>query len=160
MKRFILLMLLTGVTYTFSFAQNTSKEISIVGTWRLIEYSDLDSATGEWIYAFGKNPKGYFTYTKNNIVNINISSEFPLKISLDSSKKYMVNLYDHIWQNSFGYFGTYSVDLENSVITHHVQGGCVPYFIDTDQKRQFTLHGDTLIISNKKTWRTVLVRAD
>ena len=126
----------------------------------LIEFTDLDSTTGKWNYPYGKNPKGYFTYTKNDIVNINISSEFPLKISQDSSKKYTINLYDHIWQNSFGYFGTYSVDLKNSVVTHHVEGGCIPYYIDTDQKRPFTLNGDTLIIGDNRTWKRVLVRAD
>ena len=160
MKRLFLLLLLTGVVYKHSFGQSTSMATTIVGTWRLIEFTDLDSTTGKWNYPYGKNPKGYFTYTKNDIVNINISSEFPLKISQDSSKKYTINLYDHIWQNSFGYFGTYSVDLKNSVVTHHVEGGCIPYYIDTDQKRPFTLNGDTLIIGDNRTWKRVLVRAD
>lgn len=160
MKRLVLLLLLTGVTDMHSYGQNTHKDNAIAGTWRLIEFANLDSVTGTWKYPYGKNPKGYFTYTKNNIVNINISAEFPLKISEDSSKKYTIHLYDYIWQNSFGYFGTYSVDVTNSVVTHHVQGGCIPYYIDTDQKRQFTLKGDTLIIGDLKTWKRVLVRAD
>jgi hypothetical protein len=160
MKRLFLLSLFTGITFAHSFGQTTSKQTSIVGTWRLLEFTDLDSTTGQWKYPYGKNPKGYFTYTKNNIVNLNISSEFPLKISEDSTKKYTINLYDFVWKNSFGYFGTYSVDLANSVVTHHVEGGCLPYYIDTDQKRPFTLKGDTLIIGNYKTWKRVLVRAD
>ena len=120
MKPLLLFMLLTGVTCIHSYGQNTQKENAIVGTWRLIEFANLDSTKGAWEYPYGKNPKGYFTYTKNNIVNINISSEVPLKISEDSSKKYTIHLYDYIWQNSFGYFGTYSVDLKNSVVIHHV----------------------------------------
>lgn len=160
MKRFVLLTLLTAFTHASSFGQSTSKANAIVGTWRLVEFANLDSATGNWQYPYGKNPKGYFTYTKSHIVNINISSEFPLKISEDSSKNYSVNLFEHIWQNSFGYFGTYSLDLTNSVVTHHVEGGCIPYYIDTDQKRVFTLKGDTLIIGDTKTWKRVLVRAD
>lgn len=160
MKRFILCIVLTGCANTYLFGQTTAKENTIVGTWQLIEFADLDSTTGRWKNPYGKNPKGYFTYTKSNIVNINISSEFPLMISKDSSMKYTINLYDYIWQNSFGYFGTYSVDLKNSVVTHHVKGGCIPYYIDTDQKRVFTLKGDTLIIGDNKTWKRVLVRAD
>jgi hypothetical protein len=160
MTRHIFLLLLTVLVFNCSFGQNTSKRTTIIGTWRLIEYADLDLTTGKWKYLYGKNPKGYFTYTKKNIVNINISSEFPLKISADSSKKYTINLDDHISQNSFGYFGTYSVDSKNSVVTHHVEGGCIPYYIDTDQKRPFTLKGDTLTIGDNKTWKRVLVRAD
>ncbi len=66
---------------------NTSKaalqENKLVGTWRLIEFADLDSGTLTWIYPYGKNPMGYFTYTSNGIVNLNICSETPFKISED-----------------------------------------------------------------------------
>jgi Lipocalin-like domain len=160
MKKLIFLTLFTILVFTCPFGQNNSKGNKIIGTWRLIEFADLDSATGIWKYPYGKNPKGYFTYTKNNIVNLNISSEVPLKISEDSAKKLTINLYDYIWQNSFGYFGTYSIDFKKSIITHHVKGGCIPYYIDTDQQRPFILKGDTLIIGDNKTWKRVLVKAD
>mgnify|MGYP000931810934 CR=1 FL=1 len=160
MKRHFFLSFLVISIFNCSFGQNAQNKTTIVGTWRLIEFADLDSATEKWNYPYGQNPKGYFTYTKSGIVNLNISSEFPLKISEDSSKKYTINLYDFVWKNSFGYFGTYSVDSIHSVVIHHVTGGCLPYYIDTDQKRLFTLEGDTLIIGDNKTWKRVLVRAD
>jgi hypothetical protein len=59
----------------------------LAGTWRLVEFTDLDTVTGKWIYRYGKNPRGYFTYTKTNILNLNISTDTPLKISEDSAKK-------------------------------------------------------------------------
>ena len=68
--------------------QNTNP---LAGTWRLIEFTDLDSLTGKWVYRYGKNPRGYFTYTKTNIVNLNISTDTPSKISEDSAKKLNVN---------------------------------------------------------------------
>ena len=132
----------------------------LAGTWRLVEFTDLDTLTGKWIYRYGKNPRGYFTYTKTNILNLNISTDTPLKISEDSAKKLNVNLFDNIQYVSFGYFGTYSLDLEKSVVTHHVKGGGVPWYIDTDQPRPFTLKGDTLVISNNKTTKRLLVRVD
>ena len=49
----------------------------LAGTWRLIEFSDLDPLTGSWIYPYGKNPRGYFTYTKSGVVNLNVSSQKP-----------------------------------------------------------------------------------
>jgi hypothetical protein len=137
--------------------QNTNP---LAGTWRLIEFSDLDSLTGKWIYRYGKKPRGYFTYTKTNIVNLNISTDTPLKISEDSAKKLNVNLLEYLNTVSLGYFGTYTLDLEKSIVTHHVKGGCLPWYIDTDQPRPFTLKGDTLTIGNSKTWKRVLVRAD
>jgi hypothetical protein len=65
-----------------------------------------------------------------------------------------------LYNYSFGYFGTYSVDFGKSVITHHVTGGSLPWFINTDQQRPFTLKGDTLIIGDNKTWKRVLVKED
>jgi hypothetical protein len=138
----------------------TTKANPLAGTWRIVEYTDLDTLTGKWIYRYGKNPRGYFTYTKTNILNLNISTDTPAKISEDSAKKLNVNLFDNIQYVSFGYFGTYSLDLEKSIVTHHVKGGGIPWYIDTDQPRPFILKGDTLIITNHKTTKRVLVRAD
>jgi len=132
----------------------------LVGTWRLVEYSDLDSLTGEWKHKYGKNPKGYFTYTKTFIISLNITAETPFKFTMDSAKHLVMNYYDMTQKNSLGYFGTYSVDWEKSIVTHHVNGGSLPWYIDTDQPRPFTIKGDTVIIGDNKTWRRVLVRAD
>ncbi|MFT3703132.1 MAG: lipocalin-like domain-containing protein [Agriterribacter sp.] len=160
----LLLLLALGLVADL-FGQNSIKkaktqESKLVGTWRLIEFADLDPTTSTWTYSYGKNPKGYFTYTRNGIVNLNICSETPLKISEDSAKKYNVNLEQWINYNSVGYFGTYTVDLNKSIVTHHVKGGSMPWYIDTDQPRQFVLKGDTLIIGDNKTWKRVLVKTD
>ncbi len=164
--RFIIVLTLSFLFVKSSFCQsekNSGNEIQqenkLAGTWRLIEFSELDS-TGVWEYPFGKNPRGYFTYTKNFILNINISSEVPLKIISDSIKNYSVNLNHYLSNYALGYFGTYSVDYKTSIVTHHVQGGSIPSYINTDQKRPFILKGDTLFIGDMKTWRRVLVRAD
>lgn len=164
------LLTLTLLIQTFGFSQSKDKREAfdknevptnkLVGTWQLIEYSDLDSITGEWKYKYGKNPKGYFTYTKTNIVNLNITTETPFKFSMDSAKHVQMNYYEMIQKNSLGYFGTYTVDWEKSIVTHHVNGGSLPWYIDTDQPRPFTIKGDTVIIGDNKTWRRVLVRAD
>ena len=171
MKKILFVVLLTVLTITTnSYGQNkmsivkTNKKSivqdKLVGTWKLVEFADIDSLTGNWKYRYGKNPKGYFTYTKNGIVNLNISSTIPLKISEDSTKKIFPNLYEYIDQTALGYFGFYTVDSEKSIITHHVKGGTIPNYIDTDQPRPFMLKGDTLIIGNNKTWKRVLVKAD
>jgi hypothetical protein len=164
-----LLFILPGLAFN-SFGQNQTnndtpnrsniKSNKLVGTWRLIEYKDLDTLTGKWNYPYGKNPGGYFTYTSTNIVNLNISKENQLKLAEDSAKTFPVSYYNLTENYSFGYFGTYSVDWQKSIVTHHVKGGTVLWYIDTDQPRPFILKGDTLIIGNSKLKKRVLVRAD
>lgn len=137
-----------------------AKPNGLVGTWRLIEYRDLDTLTGKWTYPYGKKPSGYFTYTSTNIVNLNISAHNSLKLTEDSAKTFPISYYNFIENYSFGYFGTYSINWEKYIVTHHVKGGSVIWYTDTDQPRPFVLKGDTLIIGNVKKKQRVLVRAD
>jgi hypothetical protein len=132
----------------------------LTGTWKLIEFSELDTSTGNWKYDYGKHPKGYFTYTKSGIVNLNISAETTMSISEDSAINFNINLLKWLYNYSFGYFGTYTVDINKSVVTHHVTGGSLPWFVDTDQPRPFVIKGDTLIISDNRTYRHLLIKAD
>ena len=170
MKKLYILFLF-ALTQTFnSFGQSkiqtgkskspTTQQAKLIGTWRLIEFSNLASATSKWTYPYGINPKGYFTYTKSGIVNLNISTETPLKFSEDSAKNYNINLLNWADHFSLGYFGTYTVDFNQSIVTHHVKGGSLPWYIDTDQPRPFILKCDTLIIGDSKTWKRVLVKTD
>lgn len=139
-------------------ATNTHK---LVGTWRLIEYTDFDSTTGKKSYPYGEHPKGYFTYTKSGIVNLNISAEKPIIVSADSEyvKQFSLGV---LLDNACGYFGTYTIDDKKSVVTHHVKGGSVLSYIGTDQPRHFILKGDTLLIGDPefKKGKRVLVREE
>jgi len=129
-----------GLVIFFSpclFAQKTIKKEkpnAIVGTWKLIEFTDLDSATNTWIFRYGKNLRGYFTYNVRRS-SINISSDTPLKISEEESKKYTVNIYDYITKKN-RYFGTYTGEPEKGRVTHHVKGSTIPWYTDTKQTRQ------------------------
>jgi hypothetical protein len=53
------------------------------------------------------------------------------------------------------YFGTYTVDPEKRVVTHHVEGSLAPDFTHTDQPRPFKLEGDRMEIGDGKTWQGV-----
>ncbi len=142
-------------------SKNTTKPAKgIVGTWRLVEFADFDSTSKVWVYPFGKNPKGYFTYTPSGVSSLNISNENPLKISEAEAKKYNVNIYEYIQKNALGYFGTYTLETEKGRVIHHVKGGTIPWYIDSEQPRLIQLKGDTAIIGDKKTTRRVLVRVD
>jgi hypothetical protein len=121
---------------------------TIAGTWRIKEYADFDSVKGKWVHPYGDHPRGYFTYTESGIVNLNISSEKPLIIIADSAYKHSFTLGELLDNYAAGYFGTYTIDHENSTVTHHPKGGAIPWYIGTDQPRQFILKGDTLFIDD------------
>lgn len=165
MKKGIIFFLLTAIAVIS--CNTEKKKVSsrnknkLVGTWRLIAYSDYDSINKKWTYPYGNHPKGYFTYTNSGIVNLNGSAEKPLVIPPDSEYTKPVSL-GAILDNAWGYFGTYTIDTVNSVLTHHVKGGSVINYIGTDQHRQFVLKGDSLLLGDPtfKIGKRVLVREE
>ena len=132
----------------------------IAGIWRVVEFADFDSTTNVWVDRYGKNPKGYFIYTPGGVLSINVSHEHPLKISEEEGEKYSVNVNDFFTNNSFGYFGTYTYTPDKGQVIHHVQGGTIPGYIDTDQPRQIEVKGDTAIIGDNINTRRVLLRVE
>lgn len=50
--------------------------------------------------------------------------------------------------------------ISKKIKTHHVKGGSLPWYDDTDQPRLFILKGDTLIIVDSQTWKRILVKTD
>jgi hypothetical protein len=160
---FVLLTLCTFGQAKEKKSKNNEREVSagkLVGTWKLIEFSNLDTVANGWSHPYGKNPNGYFSYSKKGIVNINISSEIPLQIPKDSVANFAINLNTFRQNYAVGYFGTYTVDIEKQIVIHHVKGGTIPEYINTDQARPFILKNDTLVIGDIKTWKRVLVKVD
>ena len=166
MKKRHLVILLTvmnaGISCKFDDIETyTTVKSRLVGTWRLIEYSDFDTVTKKWKHPYGNHPKGYFTYTNSGIVNLNGSAEKPLVVSIDSEYTKQLTL-GAILDNAWGYFGTYSIDSVHSILTHHVKGGSVINYIGTDQHRHFILKGDTLLLGDPsfEVGKRVLVREE
>lgn len=165
-KEVYLVILITVMNLAFSCkSDEAEKTVSIksrlVGTWRLIEYADFDTVAKKWIHPYGEHPKGYFTYTNSGIVNLNGSAEKPLVVPVDSEYTKPLTL-GAILDNAWGYFGTYTIDSANSIVTHHVKGGSVINYIGTDQHRQFVFKGDSLFLGDPsfEVGKRVLVREE
>jgi len=161
------------IVYSFqnSYGQHTNTIITekpltetnqLAGTWRLIHFSDFDSATNSWIQLYGEHPKGYFTYTKSGVINLNVSAEKPLHFSAAAAGKHCYTIPELLAVNGANYFGTYTVDYKTSTVVHHPEGGNIPWYIGTGQKRQFMIKGDTLFIGDPTftIGKRILVRVD
>jgi len=75
MKRCLLFLCVVFASIGGSYAQNqpqtpiratataSDEEHALVGTWRVVEFADLDK-DGKWVYVFGEHPKGYLFTTQ------------------------------------------------------------------------------------------------
>ena len=94
-RHLIILFILMSLAFSCKPGKTEKNETmtnKLAGTWRLIEYTDFDTATGKSMHPYGEHPRGYFTYTKTGIVNLNISAEKPLLISPNSEYKQPLTL--------------------------------------------------------------------
>jgi hypothetical protein len=142
-------------------AMPSEEALSLIGTWRVVEFGDLDE-DGRWVYRFGEHPRGYFVYDGTGHVHIQIMKVPPLprftEANLGAGKPPTADHALAAYSAYVAYFGTYTVDIEKHIVTHHVEGSLAPDFTDTDQPRPFRLTGDRLEIGDGKTWRRVLER--
>jgi len=137
------------------------KADALIGTWRVVEFADLDK-DGKWQYRFGEHPRGYIVYDATGHVHVQIMKVPPLapfpEANILNDKMPTAEHALAAYAAYVAYFGTYSVDAERHVVTHHVEGSLAPDFTDTDQPRPFKVEGDRLEIGDGKTWRRVLER--
>ena len=144
---------------------------SLVGTWRLVQFEDVENAAGErdphgrTVYRYGEKPLGLFVYTADGYVAIQIANPANPKCVFKVDER------DHLdvpvctaeqrqaLANGYvAYWGTYTVDAAAGVVVHHVKSDLGIGYTGTDQRRPFRLEGDRLVLGDGRTWTRVLER--
>ena len=174
-----LLFLFFILTFFFhSCKQYSNKPInnneSFLGSWRFVEEQELDSTDavisrdtnvdGLLIYApEGKmNVQLLYKGTRQKIItdtimnNDGVSSHLGLGFNNWSTKqaRTIIDTYD-------AYFGDYSIDWKDQIVTHTMTGNLRPEKSGTIYKRRFQLKNDTLFLRDAKPnqyWQVVWVK--
>ena len=141
----------THVTASHYAAPGLERLPSLVGTWRVTKFCSVDS-TGHLSEPYGAHPTGYFVYAPAGQLSIQAMRTPPVRPfaggdahPTDTERRELLEAY-------FGYYGTYTVTSDSTVV-HHVQGGTIPSYIGTDQPHLYQIRGDTLTIGgSRNTW--------
>ena len=118
---------------------------TLVGGWELDLWTTFH-ADGSETYPFGKDAIGLIMYSADGHMSCHLSvANRPL---LDAPTIYAVSDADlgQSVRAYSGYFGTYSIDAEAGVVTHHVEGAWYPNFATVDQPRRYSFQGDLLFL--------------
>lgn len=141
----------------------------LIGTWRLVEFKDMENATGARdaagrpVYKYGEQPLGLFIYTADGYVSIQIANPANPKcvVKIDTRDDVSLPVCTPAQREArafTAYWGTYTVDMAAGVVVHHVKSDSGNGYAGTDQSRPFRLDGDRLVIGDGKTWTRVLER--
>lgn len=138
----LLLLAMPNAQSRDALVRDKSNPNPLVGTWQLTRYADTPK-DGKPVYVFGELPIGQFIFSEDGHMSVHImhNPPNPKDAVVDPDPDACVPA----WY--CGYFGTYSVDTKAHFWVTHVIGGNIPAYIGTDQKRTFSIKGDTLVIS-------------
>ena len=124
---------------------------SLVGVWRVVKFC-RDDPTGRLYDPYGPNPTGLFAYAPTGELSIQIMRTPPVGPFAAGDDRPTDAERRQLFDSYLGYFGTYTITSDSTVV-HHVVGGTVPSYSGTDQARVYRIRGDTLTIGgNRVTW--------
>jgi len=117
-----------------------------IGTWKLVHSIEIDEQ-GNRHYPFGDDAVGYIIYDEAGIMAVQITRKNRDKSKVDVLSDYLA------------YFGPYTIDEENQLVSHHLVGELSSQRVGSVQKRQYQfLEGDRLLLKpwNDGTNREIL----
>jgi len=120
----------------------------LVGTWRVVEFCNVDSP-GDTTYSLGRGPIGFFLYDPAGNLSIQAMRAAPAGAFTRDSVP--LGGMAELRTSYFGYFGTYTITSDSTVV-HHVTGGTIPSYVGTAQRRNYRIRGDTLSIGSEEPW--------
>jgi hypothetical protein len=110
----------------------------LAGVWRLVGFEGEFKDTGERIYDWGKNPRGYVVFTESGkfVVVIEAEGRKPPQTDLDRAE---------LWKSMIAYAGTYRMDGEKHV--NRIEVAWNPGMVGLDQLKFHEFRGNRLIVS-------------
>ena len=132
-------------------AQQKSPREQLVGAWTFVS-ADSVSSDGRKVEVFGPNPKGTLIFTSDgHFALVQMRADLP-KIGLSSRDRGTPEENKAIVQGSIAYFGTYSLNETEKVITLQMEGSTFANLMGAgEQKRIVTsLTADELKFTNPR----------
>ncbi len=119
-------------------APPTASIDQLVGAWTLVSW-ERTAEDGTVTQPYGADAAGQIVYTADGRMSAQLmrpGREFPDPQSVTGEEMGAA-----ILRGFFSYYGTYAVDQENRVVTHHVLGALLPDWVGTHRPRSFTFDG-------------------
>jgi lipocalin-like protein len=125
---------------------DSSLRAKLVGRWTLVSLEIVGDQDVE--YPMGRDVSGVIIYDDESHMAVQImQANRPIFASGDPGTATLSELSAAV-NGYVAYFGTYSVDEDARVVTHHVTGSVFPNWVGTDQRREIVLDGDRLTLDS------------
>jgi len=133
--------------------KSMSKEVipKLAGSWKLVSFHSKDSS-GQTTYPFGKDAQGRLIYEPDGRLAVQVMNPNRPRFASDDPLVTSEAEVRAAFDGYTAYYGTYSINLDEKTIVHHIEVALLPNWVGTDQRRDFefdgkylTLKGDLLL---------------
>jgi len=128
----------------------------LLGTWRLVSWEARDAA-GAMTYPLGEDAAGQIVYDATGRMSAQFMRRNQPRFAHEDWQQAATDEKAAAWSGYFGYFGTYTLDEQAGVVTHHVEGSWFPNLVGTDQRRSYRFEGDRLALDADTAWGRVRI---
>jgi hypothetical protein len=115
----------------------------LLGTWRLMSFTQKILATGETIDVFGKEPQGFINYGDDGrmmVLMVKDARPKPSDLAAMTDQERV-----ELFKTMVAYAGTYTVD--SRTVTHHLDISWNQIFTGADQVRNIEFDGCKFVMS-------------
>jgi hypothetical protein len=121
---------------------------AIIGSWRLVSWV-VKATDGTVTHPMGENPVGLLMYDKLGYMSVHLMNSFRPIFEMGYAETTLEELKD-VYDGYIAYFGTFTIDVSEQTITHHVDGITNPSFVTTKLVRYYDFLVDKLVLSTDK----------
>lgn len=129
-------------------ADDAADAAALVGSWDLVRLEN-HASDGSVTRPFGDSPVGRITYTADGQMSAHIMragrQPFAAGDLYGGSDTEKLAAYD----GYVAYYGSFSLDSTQHVVTHHVRGSLFPNWVGGEQQRFYSIVGDELTLSTR-----------
>ena len=131
-------------------------EKRLVGAWTLVEWSE-QPPDGPKRFPLGEDAVGQIVYSAEGHVAAQLVRKGRRNFPSGDWRQAGEEDAARAFKEYFGYFGTFSIDAERQVVTHHVEGSWFPNLEGSDQERHYRFEDDLLALDADTDWGKVRI---
>jgi hypothetical protein len=127
----------------------------LLGSWHLVSWSIADAESV--IYPLGPEAIGQLSYDAAGRVSAQLARQHQSRFARDDWQRATTEEKSAAWSSYFGYFGTYTIDEDAHVVTHHIEGSWFPNLVGSEQARHYQLEDGRLVLDAETAWGRVSI---
>jgi hypothetical protein len=122
------------------------KNEGLLGVWRVVSLIG-ESSEGEVVHYYGEAPQGTLIYDAGGYMSVVVMRSGRARFEDGDPFGGTSEEIKEAFEGFDAYTGTFDVNLEQGVVTHHIEASRFPNWEGSDQVRYFEISGDRLHLS-------------